>query len=120
MRTVINKNKIHDYGADFDIDYGWGNGYVILDEWHPWFGMDYDEIPVHIHGGLTLGRYISEFDTTWCTDIKDSEIGKYLIGFDTCHYGDNLANWSKEDVQKEANRLLIQCANAVNNKTKYE
>lgn len=76
------------------IDRGWGNGYVHLPKGHKWYGVDYDDIPVDIHGGLTYAR---EEDDHW------------VIGFDTAHYQDNKQNWSKEAVEAETQRLLEQC-----------
>jgi len=29
-------------------------GYVGVDETHPWFGKDYEDVPVDVHGGLTF------------------------------------------------------------------
>ena len=91
-------------------DIGWGCGYVILDEEHPWFGMDYNDIPVTIHGGLTYGEYISQRTIKeWDTELREDDIGKYMIGFDTGHSGDNEVKWNKEGVANEAGELLKQC-----------
>ncbi len=35
--------------------YGAVNGYVLIPEVHIWHGLDYDDIPVDVHGGLTYG-----------------------------------------------------------------
>lgn len=48
-------------------------GYVHLTTDNDYFGLDYDNIPVTCHGGLT---YASEHDNEW------------VIGFDCAHYGD--------------------------------
>lgn len=45
------------------------NGYVQIPEGHPWRGLDYDDIDVRVHGGLTYA------DNGW-------------IGFDCLHRGD--------------------------------
>ena len=50
------------------------NGYIILDKSHPWFGKDYADLDVEVHGGLTYGRE-----------------GKF--GFDTAHAWDD---WSDD------------------------
>lgn len=116
MRTYIKKNTIFDLEEYFKTQCGWGNGYVILDKGHPWFGMPYEDIPVSIHGGLTYGQHLTEKDIKeWDTNLSESDVGKYMIGFDTWHYGDTSERWTKEEVQKEANRLLYQCVNAINN-----
>ena len=66
---------------------GWGNGYVGLPFWHPYYEMHYDKIPVNVHGGLTY----SHLDDT--TDL-------WVIGFDTNHGGDHLHNCSFEQVEE--------------------
>lgn len=48
-------------------------GYVILNKDNKYFGKDYDEIPVQVHGGLT---YSNEEDGNW------------VVGFDCAHWGD--------------------------------
>ena len=61
---------------------GTHNGYLALPEGHPWFGMDYNKIPADVHGGLTYGQ------------MEHTVVGEYnlpsewVIGFDTCHWGD--------------------------------
>ena len=85
-------------------DFGWGNGYVILPKGHKYHGIDYNDIPVDIHGGLTYSRDIEYFST----DKVEAESGAWVIGFDTAHHGDTLAKWPKERVQEEANKLLKQ------------
>jgi hypothetical protein len=49
-------------------------GYVHLTTDSDYYGYEYDDIPVHCHGGLT---YASEHDNEW------------VIGFDCAHYGDS-------------------------------
>ena len=78
------------------MELGWGNGYVGLPKWHPWFNMNYDDIPVNIHGGLTYANL-------------DKESGLWIIGFDTGHYNDNMTNCSYEYVKEETQRLKKQC-----------
>lgn len=76
---------------------GWGNGYVAVDEDHPWFKVHYDNIDVSVHGGLTFSRFVD---------------GYWVVGFDTAHHMDSLAIWPKEAVVKETARLLIQAIKA--------
>jgi hypothetical protein len=101
-------------------EYGWGNGYVLLPKFHPFYGIHYDDINVNIHGGLTYStKFKSDNFSEW---IKNYEIGGdvnednfkdfddyWIIGFDTGHSGDNSYNWSKSNVLNEANDLLDQC-----------
>jgi hypothetical protein len=48
-------------------------GYVLLPRGHPYFGKDYEDIPVSVHGGLTFGAVEGDY---------------YRIGFDCAHIDD--------------------------------
>jgi hypothetical protein len=88
---------------------GWGNGYVCLPAGHRWWGMEYDDIPVSVHGGLTFATFAEKLD--W-PEIDRSRVlpDDYVIGFDTRHYGDSLKRWpNAESVMAEVNRLIEQC-----------
>ena len=76
--------------------YGWGNGYVGLPSWHPYYKIDYNEIPIDCHGGLTYG-HLDEDDDLW------------VIGFDTAHSDDDKIKWPKERVQEECESIVEQC-----------
>jgi len=58
-------------------------GYVTLTPDNDFFGKDYDNIPVHCHGGLT-----------YASDEGD----KWVIGFDCAHYGDLQPFWSNQEI----------------------
>lgn len=84
--------------------YGAVNGYAHIPVGHPWHGLDYDEIDVRVHGGLTFG------DGEW-------------IGFDTLHYGDywpeipygldaSDIEWTPAMVAEQTRRLARQVAEA--------
>jgi hypothetical protein len=104
MRTVI---KEHNWLAV--MPRGWGNGYVIIDQDHKFHGYDYDHIDqyVEVHGGLTFGQIVDK-NIVECFDLEESYIGKWIIGFDTCHWGDTQEEWTKERVQQEADGLMKQ------------
>lgn len=102
--------------------FGWGNGYILLPKEHPWYGKDYDNIPVNIHGGLTFGeKFNYEYFPKWIEDRNfygDINLDNYkefndywIIGFDTAHSGDNSSNCSKSFVISETDNLLNQCLN---------
>jgi hypothetical protein len=48
-------------------------GYIQVDKTHPWYGKDYDNVDVRVHGGLTFARNIPDHTT---------------FGFDCAHLGD--------------------------------
>lgn len=96
--------------APFKMDMGWGNGYVLIPSDHPWYEMDYELIPVNVHGGLTFGQTIdrSYLDVF---PLDENDIGKYMIGFDTGHYRDTLEFWPKKRVIQETLSLEKQIRN---------
>lgn len=74
---------------------GWGNGYVMLPKSHIWYGKDYDDIPINVHGGLTYG------------EKNDSDY--WVIGFDTAHAGDNDKEQDIEYVLSMTRYMVYQC-----------
>lgn len=48
-------------------------GYVVLTKYNNFYGKEYDDIPVQVHGGLTFSGEVD---------------GEWLIGFDCAHHGD--------------------------------
>ena len=101
-------------------DFGWGNGYVLIPHNHPFYGVNYDELALDAHGGLTYGEKFKEtrfLEWVECREI-DGDITRenfekfqnyWMIGFDTAHSGDNLDDCSKVYVMNETNNLLEQC-----------
>lgn len=93
---------------------GYGNGYVVLPPEHPYHGIDYDDIPVHVHGGLTFGEYADNLN--W-QELDESDKGGWVIGFDTAHIGDDLEKWpDKQSVLKETAELKDQLEQVAQNK----
>ena len=90
--------------------YGWGNGYVLIPEGHPLHGLNYDEIDISVHGGLTFSGLITQetIDYDWSEDLDSGDIGKWCVGFDTSHYGDNVFNWTRSRVLEETINLVEQ------------
>ena len=74
-------------------------GYVILTLDNDYFGMDYDDIPVDCHGGLT---YASDEGSNW------------VIGFDCAHLGDlqpfyNEMEWFGGGVYRDMEFVTGEC-----------
>lgn len=119
--TLIIENHLKSL-PNYPMDFGWGQGYVLLPRNHPFYGKDYDDIDVDVHGGLTFGcKFESKNFLKW---IKNQEIGGdvtrenfenfdgfWIIGFDTNHLGDNKMMCPKSYVLREAENLLEQCVN---------
>ena len=107
MKSFIKENTWLTRGI---IDFGWGNGYVIIPKDHPLNGKNYDEIhdlmpKLVVNGGLTFSESADSID--W-EEIPEKNEGDWIVGFDTAHYSDNLEKWSKEKVQEEADNLKEQ------------
>jgi len=104
----------------YHLDFGWGNGYILLPYNHPLYGIPYDDIDIYAHGGLTFSDKFS--DTNFLEWIKGREIdgdvtkenfekffNYWMIGFDTNHLNDNLIDCSKYYVMSECESLIDQC-----------
>ena len=120
----------------YNIEYGWGNGYVLIPKGHPFYGVHYDEIydisDIRVHGGLTYSDiFESEDFPRWSKDLEicgDVTLDNYenlnnywMIGFDTNHHGDSLSTCPKNYVLGEAESLLEQClCDNVENIKKYK
>lgn len=74
------------------------------------FGMfEYDLMPNDIyvpHGGLTFGHQYDDFsldeDFIPMLDIRKVDTRNYfVIGFDTCHHGDDALTWNAKTVREE-------------------
>lgn len=104
MKNFIIENTWLPRGS---FDFGWGNGYVLIPKGHKLFGVDYNDIDVNVHGGLTYSQEITA-DHIERLGLEVEDIGMWCVGFDTAHYQDTLSEWSKEKVQEEANKLMNQ------------
>lgn len=92
------------------------NGYLAVEEGHPWHGLHYDDIDCEVHGGLTW----SEPRLPW--ETKPDGEGRHWVGFDTCHAGDLVPAMmthfpgevfrDEEYVRRELNDLAEQAARA--------
>ena len=77
-------------------------GYIKVEEGHPWYGVEYDEVEVECHGG-----------PTW-SDFIDGRTGWWL-GFDTNHHEDwdNPKDFSY--VENECKKMIDQYIKVLNN-----
>ena len=83
------------------------SGYVVIPQGHPFYQMDYSDIPVEVHGGLTFGQTIILRGT-----ILSDLVGKFVIGFECGHLGDTIEKCNVEYVKKELQRLVAQLIKA--------
>lgn len=78
------------------MDFGWGNGYIIIPEGHPLHGTHYDKIEINNYpnGGFTFSDYASSMKSSM--EIPECNDNDWIIGFDTAHLYDNLEKWPNE------------------------
>lgn len=105
-------------------------GYVRIPKDNPAFELEYNDVPVYIHGGLTFGDY------SLLPGYKKNK-NFYWFGFDCSHAGDKTAPiigmsgewnghfWTKKDVIKETKELAeqlkkISWENIMKRKLEYE
>ena len=86
-----------------DKSYGSHNGYILIEPFHPWYGLSESEIDyklmLGIHGGITLSRIASDCKSILslakvlpCSDYQSGELVEqlnaspyWIVGFDTMH-----------------------------------
>lgn len=90
------------------VEHGWGNGYVVIPKGHKYHGVDYDYIPVDVHGGLTFSEMVDEYIIEDWKELTKEDIGSWMVGFDTGHCNDTIKKWPKERVIEEAEDLAKQ------------
>jgi hypothetical protein len=110
MKTHLMESHWADKRKELAIEVGWGNGYVLIPQGHPLHGVEYDNINVDVHGGLTFSRLVTG-DLMEAFGLELSDLGDWMVGFDTAHYQDSLEKWPKEAVQAETERLRDQLIN---------
>ena len=99
--TIENEKEHHLCGC------GHSNGYIAVPKDHPWYGSD-DEIQVYVHGGITFSNQMND-------SIREKAIGEtpdtndyWILGFDTCHIGDDEISCNLEYVLSELESLKHQ------------
>jgi len=100
------KTFIKELNLDY-VDTGWGNGYVVIPKDHKLAGVDYDDIDVDIHGGLTFATIAKDI-RNWKELPDDCDDNDWVVGFDCAHFNDNLITCSKSYVESEVESLREQ------------
>ena len=73
-------------------------GYVCLPPQSKYYNVNYSDIPISCHGGLTFSDF-----------VPDKKGGaNYWIGFDCSHCYDTPEIWTQEAVRNEIERLVEQ------------
>lgn len=105
--TIPTRQELHAFGC------GHSNGYIAVPKDHPWYGKDYDDIDADVHGGLTFSNHMSDLTRTRAVGELPGSDDYWVVGFDTCHYGDNEYNCDLNYVLSEVERLKQQALEAI-------
>lgn len=82
--------------------------YVELPDDHIWYGVDYDEIDLNCHGGVTYSR--DYLGTKY--KLVPGDCGRWVIGWDYAHSGDAIGDsdygkkWTTEEIHNEVIRAI--------------
>lgn len=114
MKAFIRENKHLE--VKNMMDFGWGNGYVVIPKGHPLHGKAYDVIHDLMPELETNGRltFSDTADTLEWDELPKGSKNGWVVGFDTVHSWDTLERWSEEKVMKEAEKLKKQLLEYVN------
>jgi hypothetical protein len=109
MKAFIRENTWLTRGSF--MDFGWGNGYVVIPKGNMLHGKGRDEIHdlipmLEANGGLTFAESVDHLKP-W-KEIPDGYDDGWVIGFDTAHSWDTLEKWSEDAVMLEAEKLKEQ------------
>lgn len=120
--------------------HGTHNGYVAVPPEHPLYGKDmFDDAidALDVHGGITLSdavimpsedndikinpKYVGKRHplldrAEYLTEEKNIPDDWWILGFDTCHYGDNEMIWNRPNVVSETLHLKEQLEELENSK----
>lgn len=115
MKIVIKENTWLNSGnvmPGLKMEFGWGNGYALIPRGHKFHGVHYTTVDdsVNVHGGLTFSTLINVRAMKFY-GLSKRHLGKWMVGFDTCHYRDTPQSCPREYVIKEARFLAEQLKN---------
>lgn len=94
-------------------------GYVGVTEGHPFFGKNYNDVEIEVHGGLTFSDYCrpSEKEGGICHIPDQGEPDRvYWFGFDCAHLYDKMPAYSKHgsfssgDTYRDIDYVKHECA----------
>lgn len=126
MLAATPEHVINYHGMDCratTLNMGRYNGYIAIpmelwermkiDISESYYICEYDKVPIEIdcpHGDWTYGKQEEDFSTNDrfipLLDIRKVDTTNYMIiGFDTCHYGDNYKIWNAKTVREEVFRV---------------
>ena len=109
MKAFIKENTF--LKRESFMDFGWGNGYVVIPKGNILHGKGYDEIHdliplLDANGGLTFADSV-DILKEW-KEVPSGYDDGWVIGFDTAHSWDTLERWSEDAVMLETEKLKKQ------------
>ena len=123
MKAFVKENTwLKEKGLKIYMDFGWGNGYVVIPKGHPLHGKSYIEIhnlipDLDVNGGLTFST--SANNLKW-EELPRNSKDSWVVGFDTAHAWDTLERWPKEAVIAKTKKLFKQLSKFQINSSFFE
>lgn len=78
--------------------------YILLDKDNKFYSIDYNNIPLHVHGGLTFSG----------SELNDYiETDNWIIGWDYAHIGDRYGEYYKNGYTWKTTELIKECIKAI-------
>jgi hypothetical protein len=98
-------------------------GYVGIPAGHPWHGWDYDEVPAHVHGGLTYADRCQEDqehgichvpepgrpDDVWWLGFDCGHLGDLVPGMESVRRAAGLTRMSRDEVYRDVAYVRSEC-----------
>jgi hypothetical protein len=117
-QTEFKQALVKNDWMEYPNSHGWGNGYVLISEDHPLYGMDNmsldtgDDLDsfLNVYGGVTFNKVVDDhiINNFAPESLDEQDKGYYIIGFDTAHSGDNPNDQDYEYVKDQTQRLHDQ------------
>ena len=115
MKTKTEKKELKTFVLELThfprtmgMDFGWGNGYVVIPKGHKWYKKPYDDIMYECNTSqeLTFGELVKDLKSDkWKKHLDESDKDSYIVGFDTAHFNDTLEKWPKKAVEVATKQL---------------
>lgn len=99
MKAIVRPTEF----KDKETSHQWYNGYVLIPKGHPLHGVYHEDIYHDCIIELSLSGLAEEH--RYITEIEESDLDSWIIGFHTYHVDNHPEDWQKEDVASEVSKL---------------
>jgi len=98
------------------VDGMWYCAYIVIPKDNKYYKVDYDFIPLDVHGGLTFGDYHRCLNGEWCIGWDYAHAGDYNPGlgdFQFDFFGAPAHKWTVKEIE-------VECKDAIDQLIKLE